>query len=111
MKKFGDLKKGDNVFLVKLGPKEWIIRPLKILEVKPGIVDIKLTLDDVEWSGYYPKGLVSSKNTYIWSDREKALEFALENTKKEQDYLSNKIDKLISRYDEIEKFIEKYEGC
>ena len=47
----------------------------------------------------------------IWSDKEKAFQFALEKAKKEQDYLNRKIDGMISKYDEIEKFIKKYEGC
>lgn len=110
MKKFGDLKKGDNVFLLKLGPEKWIIHTYKVLMAEPGIGnDIKLTLDNVSWSGYYPKDTVSARNTQIWSEREEALKYALRKTKKEQDYLSRKIDEMISRYDEIEKFIKEYD--
>jgi len=111
MKKFGDLKKGDNVFLVMLGPKKWIIHTHKVLKAELGVSDIKLTLEDEGWSGYYPKNLISARASMIWSDKEKALQFALEKAKKEQDYLNRKIDQMISKYDEIEKFIDKYEGC
>lgn len=111
MKKFGDLKKGDNVFLVMLGPKKWIIHTHKVLKAELGVSDIKLTLEDEGWSGYYPKNLISARASMIWSDKEKAFQFALEKAKKEQDYLNRKIDGMISKYDEIEKFIKKYEGC
>lgn len=111
MKKFGDLKKGDNVFLVMLGPEKWIIHTYKILKAELGVSDIKLTLEDEGWSGYYPQNLISARASMIWSDKEKAIKFALEKAKKERDYLNRKIDGMISKYDEIEKFIEKYEGC
>ena len=112
MKKFGDLKKEDNVFLVMLGPRKWIIHTLKILRIEYGVNDdIKIALNNEAWSGYYPRDLVSARADTIWSDREEALKFALEKTKKERDYLSRKIDEMISKYDEIEKFIEKYAGC
>jgi hypothetical protein len=45
----------------------------------------------------------------LWSDKEEALSYALERAKKERDYLLNKIDEMISRYDTIEKFIKDYE--
>ena len=109
MKKFGDLIKGDNVFLVMLGPEKWIIHTHKVLKVELRENDIKLTLDDEGWSGYYPKDLISARASIIWSDEEKAFQFALEKAKKERDYLNRKIDGMISVYDEIEKFIEKYE--
>jgi len=110
MKKFGDLKKGDNVFLVILGPRKWIIHTYKVLKAELGISDdIKLTLKDEGWSGHYPKNLISARASMIWSDKEKASQFALEKAKKERDYLSRKIDEMISEYDEIEKFIDKYE--
>ena len=113
MKKFGDLIKGDNVFLVMLGPEKWIIRTLKVLKADPEKgINIKLTLDEDEgWSCYYPKNLISARASMIWSDKEKAFQFALEKAKKEQDYLNRKIDEMISVYDEIEKFIDNYEGC
>ena len=109
MKKFGDLVKGDSVFVVHLGPKVWIIHTYKVLEVISTLSDLKITLEDSGWSGYYPRDLVSARADTIWSDREEALKFALEKTKKERDYLSRKIDEMISKYDEIEKFIEKYD--
>lgn len=111
MKKFGDLKKGDSVFLVMLGPEKWIIHTLKVLRTGPGLYDdnIKVDLDNEAWSGYYPKEFISSRNNFLWSDREEAIKFALENARKERDYLNRKIDKMISVYDEIEKLIEKYE--
>jgi hypothetical protein len=111
MKKFGDLKKGDNVFLVMFGPEKWIIHTYKVLKAELGESDIKLTLEDENWSGHYPKNLISARASMIWSDKEKAFQFALEKAKKERDYLSRKIDEMISKYDEIEKFIDKYEGC
>ena len=109
MKKFGDLKKGDNVFLVMFGPEKWIIHTYKVLKAELGVSDIKLTLEDEGWSGYYSKNLISARASMIWSDKEKAFQFALEKAKKEQDYLNRKIDGMISVYDEIEKFIGKYE--
>ena len=109
MKKFGDLIKGDSVYILMLGPKKWIIHTYKVLEVISTLSDIKLTLEDEGWSGYYPRDLVSARADTIWSDREEALKFALEKTKKERDYLNRKIDEMISKYDEIEKFIEKYD--
>ena len=110
MKKlFGDLKKGDNVFLVMLGPGKWIIHTLKVLRTESGVNDIKVVLDNEAWSGYYPKEFISSRNNFLWSDREEAIKFALENARKERDYLNRKIDEMISEYDEIEKLIEKYE--
>lgn len=111
MKKFGDLKKGDNIFLVISGPEKWIIHTYKVLKAELGESDIKLTLEDENWSGYYPKNLISARSSMLWSDKEEAFQFALEKAKKERDYLNRKIDEMISRYDEIEKFIEKYEGC
>lgn len=111
MKRFCDLKKGDNVFLVMLGPGKWIIHTYKVLKAELGVSDIKLTLEDEGWSGYYPRNLVSARASIIWSDKEKAFQFALENARKERDYLNRKIDEMISEYDEVEKFIEKYEGC
>ena len=109
MKKFGDLKKGDNVFLVMLGPEKWIIHTYKVLKAELGESDIKLTLEDENWSGYYPKNLISARASMIWSDKEKAFQFALEKAKKERDYLNRKIDGMISMYDEIEKFINRYD--
>lgn len=109
MKKFGDLKKGDDVFLVMLGPEKWIINTLKVLRTGSGIDNIKVVLDNEAWSGYYPKEFISSRNNSLWSDREEAIKFALENARKVQDYLNRKIDEMISMYDEIEKFIDKYE--
>ncbi len=105
MKTFGDLKPGDNVFLVS---SDWVFLTFKVLDVdiKCG-ADIKLILDNAAWSGYYPRNLV--RNRLLWSDKEEALSYALEKAKKGRDYLSNKIDNMISVYDEIEKFIEKYE--
>lgn len=111
MKKFSDLRKGDNVYVLMLGPKKWIIHTYKVLKAELGVTDIKLTLEDESWSGYYPKSLISARAGMIWSDKEEALKFAIEKTKKERDYLSRKIDEMISKYDEIEKFIENYEGC
>jgi hypothetical protein len=111
MKRFGDLIKGDYVYILMLGPEKWIIHTYKVLKAELGVSDIKLTLEDEGWSGYYPKDLISARSSMIWSDEEKALKFALEKTKKERDYLSRKIDEMISKYDEIEKFIKKYEGC
>ena len=111
MKKFGDLKKGDNVFLVMLGPRKWIIHTLKVLRTGSGVNDIKVVLNNEAWSGYYPKEFISSRNNFLWSDREEAIKFALENARKERDYLNRKIDEMISEYDEIEKLIEKYDGC
>ena len=105
MKTFGDLKPGDNVFWIS---SDWVFHIFKVLDVKYGIRDVKLTLDNAAWSGYYPNNQVSSSNS-LWSDKEKALSYALEKAKNEKDYLSNKIDKMISRYDAIEKFIKDYE--
>lgn len=109
MKRFGDLIKGDYVYILKLGPEKWIINTHKVLKVKLGWSDVKLTLDDEGWSGYYPKGLISARSSMIWSDKEKALSYALEKAEKERDYISRKIDWMISKYDEIEKFIEEYD--
>ena len=72
-----------------------------------GANDIKLTLEDEGWSGYYPKNLIRARASMIWSDKEKAFLFALEKAKKEQDYLNRKIDGMISVYDEIEKKLGK----
>ena len=104
MKTFGSLKPGDNVFWVS---SDWIFHTFKILDIKYGI-DVKLTLDNAAWSGYYPKNQVSSSNS-LWSDKERALSYTLNKAKEERNYLLNKIDKMISRYDAIEKFIENYE--
>ena len=109
MKKFGDLIKGDYVYILMLGPEKWIIHTYKVLEVISTLSDLKITLEDSGWSGYYPRDLVSARASMIWSDKEKAFQFALEKAKKEQDYLNRKIDGMISVYDEIEKFIDKYE--
>ena len=106
MKKFVDLKKGDNVFWVS---SDWVFHSFKVLDIKYGI-DVKLTLNNAALSGYYPKNQVSSSNS-LWSDKDEALSYALEKAKKERDYLSNKIDEMILRYDKIEKFIGKYERC
>ena len=111
MKRFCDLKKGDNVFKVVLGPDKWVIHTIKVLEAESGVNDIKITLEDEGWSGYYPRNLVSARADTIWSDKEKAFQFALSKAKNEREKLSRKIDEMISVYDEIEKFIEKYEGC
>ena len=105
MKTFGDLKPGDNVFWIS---SDWVFHIFKVLDVKYGVGDVKLTLDNAAWSGYYPNNQISSSNS-LWSDKEKALSYALEKAKNEKDYLSNKIDKMISRYDAIEKFIKDYE--
>jgi hypothetical protein len=53
MKTFGDLKPGDNVFLVN---SDWVFLTFKVLDVdiKCG-ADIKLILDNAAWSGYYQK--------------------------------------------------------
>ena len=109
MKRFGDLIKGDYVYILMLGPEKWIIHTYKVLKAELGVSDIKLTLEDEGWSGYYPKNLISARASMIWSDKEKAFQFALEKAKKEQDYLNRKIDGMISVYDKIEKFIDKYE--
>ena len=106
MKTFGDLKPGDNVFCVS---PDWVFHTFKVLDVKYGRY-VKLTLDNAAWSGYYPKNQISNSNS-LWSDKEEALSYTLDKAKKERNYLSNKIDILISRYDVIEKFIENYEGC
>ena len=111
MKRFGDLIKGDYVYILMLGPEKWIIHTYKVLKAELGVSDIKLTLENESWSGYYPKNLISARANIIWSDKEKAFQFSLEKAKKEQDYLTRKIDEMISVYDEIEKFIDKYEGC
>ena len=105
MKTFGDLKPGDNVFWIS---SDWIFHTIEILDVKYGKEDIRLTLSNA-WSGYYyyPKNQVSC--WFLWSDKEEALSYALEKAKNERDYLSNNIDKMISRYDAIEKFIKDYE--
>ena len=105
MKTFGDLKPGDNVFWAS---SDWIFHTFKVIAVKYDGLDVKLTLDNAAWSGYYPKNQISSSNS-IWSDKEEALSYAIEKAKKERDYLSNKIDEMISRYDTIEKFIRDYE--
>ena len=108
MKKFGDLRKGDSVFMVS---SDWVFHSFKVLDIKyGGGGDIKLTLDNAALSGYYPKNQVSSSNS-LWSDKEGALSYALGIAKKERDYLSNKIDEMILKYDKIEKFIGKYERC
>lgn len=70
---------------------------------------MKLILEDESKSGYYPRNLISARENTIWSDREVALKFALEKVKKDRDYLSEKIDNLISKYDKIEEFIKRYE--
>ena len=111
MKKFGDLVKGDYVYILMLGPEKWIIHAYKVFKVELGVIDIKLTLEDEGWSGYYSKDLISGRNNFVWSDREEAIKFALENARRKQDYLNRKIDEMISEYDEIEEFIENYEGC
>lgn len=110
MKTFGDLKPGDNVFWVS---SDWVFHTFKVLDVnvKYGS-NVKLTLDNNIWSGYYPKNQVSSGNSLwssLWSDKEKALSYALEKAKRERDYYINKIDEMISIYDAIEKFIKDYE--
>lgn len=104
MKTFGDLKPGDNVFWVS---PDWVFHTFKVLDVKYGR-DVKLTLDNAVWSGYYPKNQVSSSNS-LWSDKEKALNYSLEKAKRMKDYLFNRIDEMILRYDAIEKFIKDYE--
>jgi hypothetical protein len=104
MKTFGDLKPGDNVFWIS---SDWIFHTIEILDVKYGRGDVRLTLANNAWSGYYPKDQVSSR--FLWSDKEEALSYALEKAKIERDYLSNNIDKMISKYDAIEKFIKNYE--
>jgi hypothetical protein len=109
MKRSGDLVKGDNVFIVHLSTKNWRIHTYKVLEIISTLNDLKIIFEDGSWSGYYPRDLVSARSDTVWSDREEALKFAIEKTKKERDYLSRKIDEMISKYDEIEKFIEKYE--
>lgn len=106
MKTFGDLKPGDNVFWVS---SDWVFHTFKVLGIKYGR-DVKLTLDNDDWSGYYPKNQVSSGNS-LWSDKEEALSYALEKAKQMRNYILNKIDKMISIYDAIEKFIDNYEGC
>ena len=113
MKKFGDLTKGDNVYIVILGPGSgnWRIRTLKVLSAKSGINYIILSLADSAWSGYYPKDQISARCNILWSDREEAIKFSLEKAKKERNQIAGTIDDLISEYDDIEKFIEKYEGC
>jgi len=111
MKKFGDLIKGDNVYKVMMGPKRWIIHTLKVLDVKSNQDTIILTLDDGVWSGVYPKGLSSNGMNHIWTDQEEAIKHILESAKKKRDNLNKEIDNLILEYDEVEKFIEKYEGC
>jgi hypothetical protein len=105
MKTFGDLKPGDNVFWIS---SDWVFHIFKVLDVKYGVGDVKLTLDNAAWSGYYPNNQISSSNS-LWSDKEKALSYSLEKAKNEKDYLLNKIDRMISRYDAIEKFIKDYE--
>ena len=104
MKTFGDLKPGDKVFWVS---SDWVFHTFKVLDVKYGRY-IKLTINNSAWSGYYPKDQVVSINS-LWSDREEALSYALEKAMKERDYLLNKIDGMISKYDAIEKFIKDYE--
>jgi hypothetical protein len=105
MKTFGDLKPGDNVFWIS---SDWIFHIFKVLDVKYGVGDVKLTLDNAAWSGYYPNNQISSSNS-LWSDKEEAFSHALERAKKMRDYLSDRIDEMISRYDAIEKFIKNYE--
>ena len=108
MTNFGDLVKEDSVFLVCLGPLTWDIHALKILDAKFGLNDVKLILENEGWSGYYPKNLCSARTGFIWSDKEEALKYALGTVKKEREYLNRTIDDLISKYDKLEKFIEKY---
>ena len=112
MKKFGDLKKGDSVFKLIMGPKRWIIHTLKVLDVRsnfPFQDTIILTLDDGAWSGVYPKDLISNGMNHIWSDQEEAIKHILESAKKKRDNLNKEIDNLILEYDEVEKFIQKYD--
>lgn len=114
MKKFGDLKKGDNVFRAIMGPKRWKIYTIKVLDIKsnfPYEDTIILTLDDNTWSGVYPKGLSSNGINHIWTDQEEAINHVLEVAKRKRNELNKTIDNLILEYDEVEKFIEKYEGC
>jgi hypothetical protein len=105
MKTFGDLRPRDNVFWVG---SDWMLHSFEVLDVKYDGGNVRLTLDNADWSGYYPKDQISSSNS-LWSDKEEALNHALEIAKKERDYLSNKIDMMISRYDVLEKFIKNYE--
>jgi len=105
MRTFGDLKPGDDVFWIS---SDLIFHTFKVLDVKCEGRDVKLTLDNAAWSGYYPKDQVSSSNS-LWSNKERALSYTLNKAKEERNYLLNKIDRMISRYDAIEKFIENYE--
>lgn len=109
MKKFGDLQKGDDVFLLKIGSDSWKIIILKVLEVKVCGVDIKLTLDDYSWSGYFPKSAFCAIGDSLWSDKEEMLSYSLECAKRKRDYLVETIDKMIIQHDMIEKFIKEYE--
>ena len=70
------IKKGDSVF--RFGWKGWIIYTHKIIEAKSSNNDdIKLTLDNDDWSGYYLKNKISASNT-IWADKRAIIRFVLE---------------------------------
>ena len=45
MKRFGDLVKGDYVYILMLGPEKWIIHTYKVLKAEWGVSDIKLILN------------------------------------------------------------------
>jgi hypothetical protein len=112
MKKFGDLKKGDSVFRAIMGPKRWKIYTIKVLDVKsnfPYEDTIILTLDNNALSGIFPKDLSSNGRHLLWTNYEEAINHVLEVAKRKRNELNKTIDNLILEYDEVEKFIQKYD--
>ena len=113
MKKFGDLRKGDSVFRAIMGPKRWRIYTytIKVLDIKSNFPynTITLTLDDNACSGVYPKDLSSNGYNYLWTNYEEAINYVLEVARRKRNELNKKIDNLILEYDEVERFIEKYD--
>ena len=108
-RKFGDLQKGDTIFLMSSG---WKIYAIRVLEVYPHCDNtLTLELNNAAWTGIYGKDKVSNPGKEVWSDYEEMLGHYLEKAKQESRHLEKKIDDFIFVYDQIEEFMKKYERC
>lgn len=110
MKTFGQLKKGDEIFVLLPAPK-WGIGSYKIIEIKqnyPYLGSVYITVDNEFYTRAYEMCFFSDSGT-VWADKEKAIRYLMWIAKDRRDHLVETIDRMISEYDNVENFIKEYD--
>ena len=108
-KTFGDLKRGDKVWIADF--KEWKVNPVKIIEIVAGDVKnyvwIYLDRGKTNFRVNKESDFYGSIEGGVWVNYKESVKVMLEIAKKKDEEYVKKIDALISEYDALQKFVRE----